>query len=228
MAYAECWKHWVNNRFSHPWHEEEAARQDILRHYPYLRGFGAYLRGLFAFVDENPALTGKLYLDSHRQLPRRRLYAVVSQTKSPVRIQLPNSYLEGASSPWPERSTPAAHSETGQPAEGINLGDFYEMRERYNNVEGKMRYGQKEFWSGHELLELGFGGVLEPVSSRVYEILSKESAISEKQVLFDSFRRFFRYGREERIRHCYVARVFLECCDPNSLTTIAFVNYSAC
>jgi glycogen synthase len=215
MAYTECWKHWVNNRFSHPWQEEETARQDILRHYPYLRGFGAYLRGLYAFADDNPAITkgsmtsiatgnGRIAAFI-RSCPKQKVLCV---------FNFPNSYLEGQQSLARTFNFRLRNSETGQPAEGLNLEDFYEMRERYNNVEGKMRYGQKEFWSGHELLELGFGGVLEPVSCRVYEILSKESAVSEKQVLFDSFRRFFRYGHEERIRHCYVARVFLECCSP--------------
>jgi glycogen synthase len=216
MAYTECWKHWVNNRFSHPWQNEEAARQDILRHYPYLWGFGTYLRRLFAFADENPALTKgtitPIATDNGRvaafvrSCPKQKLLCV---------FNFPNSYLEGQQSLARTYNFRLRNAETGQPIDGINLDDFYEMRERYNNVEGKMRLGRREYWSGHELLELGFGGALEPVSSSVYEIISKEHVIQEKQVLFDSFRRFFRYGRDERIRHCYVARVFLECCEPH-------------
>ncbi len=217
MAYTECWKHWVNNRFSHPWQEEEIARQDILRHYPYLRGFGMYLRGLFAFADENPAIakgtitpiaTGNGRIAAFvRSCPKQKLLCV---------FNFPNPYLEGQQAIARAYNFRLRSAETGRPVEGINLQDFYEMRERYNNVEGKMRWGRKEYWSGHELLELGFGGSLEPVSSSVYEIVSKEHTIQEKQVLFDSFRRFFRYGREERVRHCYVARVFLECCAPDN------------
>ncbi len=215
MAYTECWKHWVNNRFAHPWQEEEIARQDILRHYPYLRGFGSYLRGLFAFADENPALTKGTITSIATGNGRIAAFIRSCQKQKMLCVfNFPNPYLEGQQALARTFCFRLRSAETGQPVEGINFEDFYEMRERYNNVEGKMRWGRKEYWSGHELLELGFGGVLEPVSSSVYEIVSKERLIPEKQVLFDSFRRFFRYGRSERIRHCYVARVFLECCDP--------------
>ena len=55
QAYLECWKHWVNNRFNHPWAGENAAKHQLLQQYPYLRGFGLYLRNLYSFADENSA-----------------------------------------------------------------------------------------------------------------------------------------------------------------------------
>jgi len=215
MAYTECWKHWVNNRFSHPWYDENLARQDILNHYPYLRGFGTYLRGLFAFADEHPALTKGTLTPIATGNGRIAAFVRSYQKEKMLCVfNFPNPMLDGQHALARTYNFRLRSADTGQPIEGIEFGEFYEMRERYNNVEGKMRWGQKEFWSGHELLELGFGGVIQPVSSSIFEIVSKEQAIQEKQVLFDSFRRFFRYGRADRIRHCYVARVFSECCHP--------------
>lgn len=214
-AYTECWKHWVNNRFSHPWQEENQAREKILRNYPYLRGFGTYLRRLFSFVDEYPVLTkGALVpLATHngriaaflRCLRDRKMLCV---------FNFPNPYPEGQQAVARPFSLLFRDASTGQLIGGIDPDQVYELRERYNNTEGKMKFGQKEFWSGHELAHLGFGGVLPPVSTRVFEILDKEHSVPEKQVLFDSFRRYFRYGRNDRPRHCYVAKVFADNCRP--------------
>ncbi|MCK5000602.1 MAG: hypothetical protein KAS23_13750, partial [Anaerohalosphaera sp.] len=57
LAYLECWKHWVNNRFAHPWKTEQQVRDQLASQYPLLKGYGTYLRGLFQIADENPALT---------------------------------------------------------------------------------------------------------------------------------------------------------------------------
>ncbi len=215
-AYTECWKHWVNNRFSHPWQEENQVRENILRHYPYLRGFGAYLRGLYTFVDENPVLSkGSLIpLATHngriaaflRCLRERKMLCV---------FNFPNPYPEGQQAVARPFNLLFRDPASGHLVVGIDPDQVYELRERYNNVEGKMRFGQREYWSGHELAHLGFGGVLPPVSTRVFELLEKEQAVPEKQVLFDSFRRYMRYGRADRARHCYAARVFAECCLPD-------------
>ncbi len=224
MAYTECWKHWVNNRFSHPWYDENMARLDILSHYPYLRGFGAYLRGLFAFADDHPALTKGTLTPIATGNGRIAAFVRSYQKEKLLCIfNFPNPVIDGQQALARTYNFRLRHADTGQPVDGIESDEFYELRERYNNVEGRMRWGQKEFWSGHELLELGFGGVLEPVSSGVFEIFSKEQAIQERHVLFDSFRRFFRYGRADRIRHCYVARVFLDCCNPDKMDFERFV-----
>lgn len=213
MAYTECWKHWVNNRFNHPWQDEDTARQSILSHYPYLRGFGTYLRALYAFADEHPVLT-KGTLTAIKTGNSRIAAFVRSYQKQKYLcvFNFPNAVLEGQQAvarPFNFRLRSAAD---GSPVEGISADEFYELRQRYNNVEGKMRWNKGEYWDGHELLELGFGGALDAVSTAVYEIVSREQTVPEKQVLFDSFRRFFRYGKEDRTRHCYAARVFIECC----------------
>ena len=83
------------------------------------------------------------------------------------------------------------------------------MVERYNNTEGRTRRGYRECWSGHELMHLGFGGVLEPVSSHVYEFLDKNDTSGQQQLLLDSFLRYQRYGKQDRIRHSYVAQAFI-------------------
>ncbi len=218
MAYTECWKHWVNNRFSHPWYDENMARLDILNHYPYLRGFGAYLRGLYAFADEHPALTKGTITPIATGNGRIAAFIRSYQKEKLLCVfNFPNSVIDGQQALARNFNFRLRAAETGLPLEGIGPDEFYELRERYNNVEGKMKWGRKEFWSGHELLELGFGGVLESVSSGVFEIFSKEQAVQERHVLFDSFRRFFRYGRADRVRHCYISRVFLDCCHSDNV-----------
>ncbi|MHC4784211.1 MAG: glycogen/starch synthase, partial [Planctomycetota bacterium] len=97
--------------------------------------------------------------------------------------------------------------------EHIDPDRIYEVTERYNNTEGRKRRAKKEFWSGSELIYLGFSGVLEPVSSHIYELIDKSKTYCRDQMLLDSFLRYPRYGKNDRLQHTYVARVFLELID---------------
>ncbi|MCK5000410.1 MAG: glycogen/starch synthase, partial [Anaerohalosphaera sp.] len=94
----------------------------------------------------------------------------------------------------------------------IDPQDTYELKERYNNAEGRHRRSKKQYWSGEELLTLGFGGTLPPVSSHVYEVIYRDHTIHEKMVLPDSFLRYFRYGKEMRVRHAFIAKMFRQAC----------------
>jgi hypothetical protein len=89
----------------------------------------------------------------------------------------------------------------------------YEIVERYNNTEGRTRRGYRQCWSGHELIHLGLSGMLEPVSSHVYEFIDKSDASTRQQLLLDSFWRYQNYGLEYRVRHSYAARAFIEAAD---------------
>jgi glycogen synthase len=235
-AYTECWKHWTFNRMLHPWQGEADARQKLLAAYPMLQGFGSYLRGLYRFADENPALTkgritpietnnGRIAAFLRSYSPREIGKDVNSRGKGQSYLcvfNFPNPHYEGqqavsrefnftltdASGPAPERyragSTAAAE---------IDIDETYELVERYNNAEGRTRRGKREYWSGEELLCLGFGGILSPVSSHVYEIFFRDKSISEEYMIPDSFMRYQRYGKQDRVRHSYIARVFAEACE---------------
>ena len=213
IAYTECWKHWVNNRFRHPWHEEARTRLQILAHYPILQGFGKYMRSLFQFADDHPAFvrgmptplkTGNGRIAAFLRTWKEHLYLCV--------FNFPNSYHEGQQAVAREynfllSNSGLSHGSSLKP-EGI-----YEIVERYNNAEGRTRRGYREHWSGHELMHLGFGGVLEPVSSHVYEFLDKSDSAGSQQLLLDSFLRYQRYGKQDRIRHSFAAQTFLAATD---------------
>ena len=203
IAYTECWKHWVNNRFRHPWHEEARTRNQILENYPILRGFGKYLRGLYQFVNDNPAFvrgtiepvyTGNGRIAAFLRTTKRQIFLGV--------FNFPNPYHEG-------QQAVARYYNFLLNESIFNPEHIYEAIERYNNAEGRTRRGRREFWSGLELMRLGFGGILEPVSSHVFEFLDKtDEKCASKQLLLDSFSRYQRYGRHDRIRYSYVAQVF--------------------
>lgn len=208
IAYTECWKHWVNNRFRHPWHEEARTRHQILAHYPILSGFGKYLRSLYQFVDENPAFVRGM--PTPLDAGNGRIAAFLRTYKEQVYLcvfNFPNAYQEGQ------------HAV----ARDFNLlldnavfkpNGIYEMVERYNNAEGRTRRGYREYWSGLELMHLGFGGVLEPVSSHVYEFLDKSNLAGRRQLLLDSFLRYPRYGKQDRIRYAFAAQAFMAATEP--------------
>lgn len=209
-AYTECWKHWVNNRFRHPWHEEARTRRGILDKYPILQGFGKYLRGLYAFVDEHPAFTkgyvtpiktGNGRIAAFLRTYRDQMYLCV--------FNFPSAFHEGQQAVARDYNflldTPA-----------LKPSGVYEIVERYNNAEGRTRNGYREYWSGQELLRLGFGGVLEPVSSHVFELAEKTGAADRRQLLLDSFARYSRYGRRYRIENAYVAEQFLAATNPTA------------
>lgn len=208
IAYTECWKHWVNNRFRHPWHEEARTRQQILTNYPILQGFGKYLRGLYQFVDDNPAFvrgtpiplkTGNGRIAAFLRTYKEQIFLCV--------FNFPNSYHEG-------QHAVARDFNFLLDGSVFNPNGVYELVERYNNAEGKTRRGYREYWSGLELMHLGFGGVLEPVSSHVYEFLQKTDVTGRQQLLLDSFLRYHRYGKQDRIRYSYVASAFISATEP--------------
>ena len=213
LAYLECWKHWVNNRFKHPWPGEFHAQEGLLNQYPMLRGFGLYLRNLYNFVDEHPTLTkGTLYpieTGNGRVAAFIRTYG--DQTYLCV-FNFPNPHAEGQQAVTRDFNFKLRCECDGEVLYEIHDDAVYEIKERYNNAEGKRRRGQRSYWSGHELIQLGFGGILPPVSSHVYEIINRKQAVHEKQVFQDSFLRYFSYGREYRIQHAYVAAVFRKAC----------------
>ncbi|MCE5185428.1 MAG: glycogen/starch synthase [Planctomycetaceae bacterium] len=216
LAYTECWKHWVNNRFRHPWHEEARTREQILSNYPILSGFGKYLRGLYQFVDDNPSfIRGELIAVN---TGNGRIAAFLRRHRNELFLCLfnfPNPYIEGQQAVARTFNIMLNHTQTS----ALNLikdDGIYEIVERYNNAEGRTRRGYRQFWSGHELMHLGLGGMLEPVSSRVYEFIDKTEASASQQLLLDSFLRYQNYGREYRVQHAYVASVFMETTEPGT------------
>jgi glycosyltransferase involved in cell wall biosynthesis len=212
-AYTECWKHWTFNRMLHPWQGEANARQKLLSAYPMLQGFGSYLRGLYRFADENPALTkGKI---TPIETNNGRIAAFLRSYKGQSFLcvfNFPNPHYEGQQAVSREFNFNLTDASGSRAVAEIDIDETYELVERYNNAEGRTRRGKKEYWSGEELLHLGFGGVLSPVSSHVYEIFFRDKSISEEHMIPDSFLRYQRYGKQDRVRHSYIARVFTEAC----------------
>ncbi len=213
LAYLECWKHWVNNRFNHPWPGESEAKQGLLQQYPYLKGFGLYLRGLYSFADEHQALTkGSLVpIDTHNG----RIAAFVRRYGEQAFLcvfNFPNPHDEGQQAVDREFNFSLKSTGLGEPLPVIQWDEIYEIKEKYNNAEGRRRRGKMGYWSGEELMHLGFGGVLTSVSSHVYEIIYRDHSIHEKYVLPDSFLRYFQYGKEDRVRHAYIAAAFRRAC----------------
>ncbi|MFC1652297.1 glycogen/starch synthase [Planctomycetota bacterium] len=213
-AYVECWKHWVNNRFSHPWAGEAAAQYGLLSQYPLLNGFGDYLRKLFSFADEHPVLTKGRVTAVHTN--DSRIAAFTRSLGEQIFLcvfNFPNGFIDGQAAEARAFNFGLTRADDSQvPAADFDLEAIYEVKERYNNVEGRQGRGLREYWSGTELVHLGFGGVLPPLSSHVYEILCRRQSLPEKFILADSFQRYFRYGRTERVRHTYIASVFRDAC----------------
>jgi glycosyltransferase involved in cell wall biosynthesis len=213
-AYTECWKHWTFNRRSHPWQGEADARQKLLAAYPLLQGFGSYLRGLYKFADENPALTKGTITPI--QTNNGRIAAFFRSYKGQNFLcvfNFPNPHYEGQQAVSREFNFTLRDAVDFRPITDIDTDEAYELVERYNNAEGRTRRGKKEYWSGEELLHLGFGGVLSPTSSHIYEIVHRDKSVSEEYMIPDSFMRYQRYGKEDRVRHSYIARVFAGACE---------------
>jgi glycogen synthase len=216
LAYLECWKHWVNNRFNHPWQEEATAQADLLEQYPMLKGFGMYLRSLFLFAEEHPALSKGALIPINTNNGRMAAFVRSDGKQSHLCVfNFPNPHHEGQHSVAREFNFALKQAGSDQGLPEIQADEIYELKERYNNVEGRRRRGKKEYWSGEELTTLGFGGVLPPVSSHVYEIIYRDHSIHEKFVLPDSFLRYIRYGKQDRVRHTYIASAFNQACDGN-------------
>lgn len=215
-AYTECWKHWVNNRFSHPWDKENRTRWQILADYPILYGFGKYLRGLYRFVDENPGFargyivpiaTENTRIAAFLRIYKERVYLCI--------FNFPNPHQTGQQAVSRQFNFLLNGSHTTLPSDTIVPDRIYEVVERYNNAEGRTRRAKREFWSGDELLHLGFGGVLPPVSSHIFEFIDKTNASSRPQMLLDSFLRYPLYGKQDRVRYSYIAQTFLSVIDNN-------------
>ena len=213
LAYLECWKHWVNNRFDHPWRGECEAKHGLLEKYPLLRGFGLYLRSLYSFADEHAALTkGSLVpIETNNGRISAFIRSYGGQSFLCV-FNFPNPLYEGQQAVAREFNISLKSSRYGEPIPVIQWDEIYEIKEKYNNAEGRRRRGKEGYWSGEELIHLGFGGVLEPVSSHVYEIVYRDHSIHEKYVLPDSFSRYFLYGKGDRVRHAYIASAFRSAC----------------
>jgi glycogen synthase len=213
LAYLECWKHWVNNRFNHPWQGEAGAQQNLIEQYPFLKGFGTYLRSLYSFAEEHPALSkGSLIpiqTNNGRMAAFVRSYAGQSHL---CVFNFPNPHHEGQQAIARDFSFVLKRAGSDQAFAEIQADEIYELKEKYNNVEGRQRRGRKEYWSGEELTTLGFSGVLAPVSSHVYEIIYRDHSIHERLVLPDSFLRYFRYGKQDRVRHTYIASALNQAC----------------
>ena len=217
LAYLECWKHWVNNRFQHPWQNEENERNSLLNQYPMLSGFGTYLRSLFNFADEHHALTKGTITPIRTNNGRIAAFVRTYNDQSLLCVfNFPNSYAEGQASIARDFNFQLRNHHDNRPLANIQEDGIYEMKERYNNVEGKQRRGQREYWSGGELLHLGFGGTVAPVSSHVYEIIVRDHSVNERFLLTDSFLRYIRYGKQDRIKHAYIARAFTLAADPKT------------
>jgi glycogen synthase len=213
-AYTECWKHWTFNRMLHPWHGEANARWKLLYTYPLLHGFGPYLRGLYRFADENPALTKGAITPI--QTNNGRIAAFLRSYKGQNFLcvfNFPNPHHEGQQAVSREFNFTLRDAFGSGAVADIETDETYELVERYNNAEGRTRRGKREYWSGEELLHLGFGGVLSPTSSHVYEIIYRDKSVSEEYMIPDSFIRYQRYGKQDRVRHSYIARVFAGACD---------------
>ncbi|MHC4373943.1 MAG: alpha-amylase family protein, partial [Planctomycetota bacterium] len=213
-AYTECWKHWVNNRFSHPWDKENRTRWQILANYPILHGFGKYMRSLFEFVDEYPAFkrgcispvdTGNPRIAAFLRSYKEKMYLCV--------FNFPDSMANGQQAVSRDFNFLLNQASDPSDFEYIHPDRIYEVTERYNNTEGRKRRAKKEFWSGSELIHLGFSGVLEPVSSHIYELIDKSKTYCRDQMLLDSFLRYPRYGKKDRLQQTYVARVFSDLID---------------
>jgi glycogen synthase len=208
-AYTECWKHWVNNRFSHPWDEENRTRWKILSNYPVLHGFGKYLRTLYDFVDEHPSFkqgfiapvnTGNARIAAFLRTQKEKMYLCV--------FNFPNPKEEGQPAVSRHFNFLLNQNEGSTSLKTIRPEGIYELTERYNNTEGRKRRAQKEFWFGAELIHLGFSGSLEPVSSHVYELTEKNKTKNRNELLIDSFLRYRRYAKKDRVRFTYVGRSF--------------------
>ena len=203
-AYTECWKHWTFNRMSHPWQGEADARWKLLSTYPLLNGFGPYLKGLYRFADENPALSKGTITPI--QTNNGRIAAFLRSYKGQNFLcvfNFPNPHHEGQQAVSREFNFTLKDDSGSGVVADIETDETYELVERYNNVEGRTRRGRKEYWSGEELVHLGFGGVLSPTSSHVYEIIYRDRSLSEDNMIPDSFMRYQRYGKPDRVRHSY-------------------------
>ncbi len=213
QAYLECWKHWVNNRFNHPWSGESEAQAGLLQQYPLLKGFGLYLRSLYSFVDEHSVLTkGSLIpIETHNDRIAAFVRTYGEQSFLCV-FNFPDPHHEGQQAVAREFNFALKSARQGAPLPVLQGDDIYELKELYNNAEGRRRRGKIGYWSGEELLHLGFGGVLSPVSSHVYEIIYRDHSIHEKSVLPDSFERYFQCAKEDRVRYAYIASAFRRAC----------------
>ncbi|MBL7214181.1 MAG: glycogen/starch synthase [Phycisphaerae bacterium] len=228
-AYTECWKHWVNNRFSHPWDKENRTRWQILADYPILYGFAKYLRALYRFVDENPAFTRGMIVPIPTQNTRIAAFLRIYKERLHLCIfNFPNSYIEGQQAVARKFNFLIGGSNTELPMNDIQPNRIYEVIERYNNAEGRTRRAKKEFWSGNELIHLGFGGVLAPVSSHVFEFIDKGNSSNHEQMLLDSFRRYPLYGKQDRVHYSYVAQVFFKIIDNTKEDFEAFAELFEC
>ena len=213
LAYLECWKHWVNNRFEHPWNEEQEVRNQLAQQYPLLKGYGTYLRGLFQLADSIPALTKGTITPLQTNNSRIAAFMRTHGDNNVLCVfNFPNPYIQGQQAVSREFNFTFHVAGTGMPVMDIGPDDIYELKERYNNAQGRHRRSIKQYWSGEELLSLGFGGTLSPVSSHVYEVICCDHTIHEKQVLPDSFERYFRYGKEDRCRNTFIAKMFRQAC----------------
>jgi len=225
-AYTECWKHWVNNRFGHPWHEENKARWRILTAYPILYGFGKYLRGLFAFVEQYPALVRGEVIPLNTQ--NGRIAAFLRAYKDHLFLcvfNFPASHAEGQQAVPRRFNFLLCNAFDRSPLEQIRPDSIYEITERYNNTEGRSRRARKEFWWGNELIHLGFGGTLGPVSSHVFELIDKSNRVSRHQMMLDSFVRYPLYGKQDRVCYTYVARIIAGIADEAPHSFEAFAEY---
>ena len=215
-AYTECWKHWVNNRFRHPWDDENRARWKIISSYPILFGFGKYLRRLFKFVDKHPAFTRGELVPIKTQNDRVAAFLRTYKGQSYLCLfNFPEPHAEGQGAV--ARSYNFSFQDLIDPALPVQIHPkgIYEIAERYSNTESRTRQSHKEFWSGHELMHLGFGGVIDPVSSHVYEIIEKKDKNSRHHLVIDSFVRYLRYGKNHRIQYNYAAQTFYDIAGSN-------------
>ena len=210
QGYIECWKHWVNNRFRHPWDKEIRAQWQIVSNYPVIYGFGKYLRRLFGFVNEHPAFTRGSVIPIETRNSRIAAFLRIYKERTYLCLfNFPDSHTDGQTA-VSRTYTFSLKNETDDGTGFVEPDKIYNVVERYNNTESRTRRSKKEYWFGRELIYLGFRGMIEPVSSHVYEILEKNDMPSQQKLLLDSFSRYTNYGKKDRLNYSYVARIFSE------------------
>jgi hypothetical protein len=126
---------------------------------------------LYQFADENPVFTkGDLMALNTKN---GRIAAFLRRHRDQIFLcifNFPNPHHEGQQA-VARTFNVMVQNDQGD-ASFLKEDGVYEIVERFNNTEGRTRRGYRQCWSGHELIHLGLSGMLEPVSSHVYDSLT--------------------------------------------------------
>jgi len=139
-------------------------------------------------VDENPAFTDGTIIPVPTQNTRIAAFLRIHHDKMYLCIfNFPNPHIDGQQAVPRKFNFLIGGGDFDSSTVPILPDRIYEVIERYNNAEGRTRREKKEFWSGHELMHLGFGGVLEPVSSHVFELADKTDSYTASRCCWIPF-----------------------------------------